>query len=143
MHGLGSGAEAPGLHVLPGPGAGFLADDPPDLAGEALGGDDEETLLHTLPSSSPLLAGLMGLLEIHGRPPVSGDSPAPRWRAHREVGTTYPDGAAPAESGVVSRATARSSRRDARSGAQRAPQRPWRKRRAELSGGRRRTISEA
>src|SRR2546421_9663269 len=44
---------------------------------------------------------------------VSGGSPAPRWRAHWEVGTTCPDGEAAAETGVASRATARSSRRDA------------------------------
>src|SRR6267143_218329 len=37
--------------------------------------------------------------------------PAPRWRAHREVGTTCPDGEAAAETEVASRATARSSRK--------------------------------
>jgi len=49
VHGLGLGPEAPRLHVLPGPGAGLLADDPPGLAGEALGGDDEEPLFRAFP----------------------------------------------------------------------------------------------
>jgi len=82
VHGLGLGPEAPRLHVLPGPGAGLLADDPPGLAGEALGGDDEEPLFRAFPSSSPLLPGgltrdclrSMGvLLSLAGPPPPVGE----------------------------------------------------------------------
>src|ERR1700730_5554098 len=82
MHDLGSGSEAPRLDVRPGAGTGLLADDPPRLADGTLGGglvDDEQALLHALP---PLT---LRLLVIHARPPVSGGSSAPRWRAHREV----------------------------------------------------------
>src|SRR5712671_1587061 len=67
-------------------------------------------------------------------------APPPPVGTHLEVGTTCPDGEAAAQAGVASRATARSSRRDARGEHRSALDASGGR---SFFGGRRRTVPEA
>src|SRR5437879_5571276 len=63
---------------------------------------NRRSFLHALP---PLTFGCLWSMRVL---PSLAAPPPPIRRAHREVGTTCPDGEAAAETGVASRATARS-----------------------------------